>query len=167
MGRVRRMGRRDSLIPSERQLQAMSVLWTRGSGTVSEVMGEINDTWEPELAHNTVLTYLTILKRKGWVTVQREGAADRYYPKAALEQTRWLQLERITDLLFSGSRDKLLDYLVYDKFTSRRTLKALAREVARRLTEMPASALPMGRTAAAPTALPLARTAATGRPGAG
>jgi len=160
VGRVRRTGRRDSLIPSERQLEAMSVLWKRGSGTVSEVMNEINDTWEPELAHNTVLTYLTMLRRRGWVTVLREGTAHRYYPKASLEQTQWLELERITDLLFDGSRHELLDYLVHDKFTSRRTLETLSRALAERLRELPRAALPLARTTRA-------RTAVMGRPGAG
>jgi len=118
----------------------MSVLWDRGSATVSEVVGDINKLWEPEIAHNTALTYLTILKRRGWASVKRDGIALRFYPKVSLAQTRFYQLERVTDLLFGGSRTDLLTYLVLDKLTPRASLEAVVNAATRRLKEPPRAA---------------------------
>src|SRR5450759_4142936 len=56
--------------PSERELEVMSVLWDRGSGTVAEVREEMNELYEPDLAYTTVLTILRSLRAKGWARVE-------------------------------------------------------------------------------------------------
>jgi predicted transcriptional regulator len=66
----------------------MEVLWSSGSGTVSEVLGMV-DSPKP-LAFNTVQTMLRILEQKGYVRHKEEGRAFRYFPvvdKAAASRT--------------------------------------------------------------------------------
>jgi predicted transcriptional regulator len=56
----------------------MEVLWSAGSGTVSEVLSAV-ETPKP-LAFNTVQTMLRILEQKGYVRHTEEGRAFRYIP---------------------------------------------------------------------------------------
>jgi BlaI family penicillinase repressor len=99
------------------------VLWERESGTVAEVTQAMNDRWEPELAGNTVLTYLRILREHGWVRVTAEGRGHRYFPAVPRAHVRWLMVEHLVELMFGGTREELLDYLITDRNTSPQTLE--------------------------------------------
>lgn len=73
---------------TEVEQRVMEVLWSVGSGTVSEVLSAV-DTPKP-LAFNTVQTMLRILEQKKYVRHTEEGRAFRYYPvvdKAAVSRT--------------------------------------------------------------------------------
>ena len=109
-----------------RQLDVMAVLWAHRSGTVAQVMACLNDTWEPEIAYTTTLTYLRTLRRRGWVRAEREERADRYSPAVPIEHVRRLALDYLTERLFTGSRAALLEYLVDDALTSPHALRRLA-----------------------------------------
>lgn len=73
---------------TEVEQRVMEVLWSSGSGTVSEVLASV-ETPKP-LAFNTVQTMLRILEQKGYVRHTEEGRAFRYFPlvdKAAASRT--------------------------------------------------------------------------------
>jgi predicted transcriptional regulator len=114
-------------------MEAMAVLWERGSGTVVEVQKELNEVYEPEVAYTTVLTMLRTLRAKGWVRVEEEGRAHRFFPTVAREHARWTSLHRITDLLFGGSRELLLTELVSDRQLNAMALRRLRRLLDERL----------------------------------
>jgi predicted transcriptional regulator len=63
---------------TEVEQRIMEVLWSGGSGTVSEVLAAL-DTPKPP-AFNTVQTMLRILEQKGYVRHTEEGRAFRYFP---------------------------------------------------------------------------------------
>lgn len=63
---------------TEVEQRVMEVLWSSGSGTVSEVLAAV-ETPKP-LAFNTVQTMLRILEQKGYVRHTEEGRAFRYFP---------------------------------------------------------------------------------------
>lgn len=63
---------------TEVEQRVMEVLWSAGSGTVSEVLAAV-DSPKP-LAFNTVQTMLRILEQKGYVRHTEEGRAFRYLP---------------------------------------------------------------------------------------
>ena len=63
---------------TEVEQRVMEVLWSTGSGTVSEVLAAVK-TPKP-LAFNTVQTMLRILEQKGYVRHTEEGRAFRYIP---------------------------------------------------------------------------------------
>ena len=64
----------DEISFTGRELDVMSVLWSRGPSTVAEVREELDD----ELAYTTVLTVLRTLEAKGHVTHASDGKAHRY-----------------------------------------------------------------------------------------
>lgn len=99
------------------------MLWDHESGTVAEVAQSMNERWEPELARNTVLTYLRILREHGWVRVTVEGRGHRYFPAVPKAHARWLMVEHLVELMFGGTREELLDYLISDRNTSSSTLE--------------------------------------------
>lgn len=121
--------------PSEREMEVMSVLWTSGSGTVAEVQDALQALRVPDLAYNTVLTYLRSLRAKGWVRTEDEGRAHRYYPAVTRESARGGALRRLTDLMYEGSRELLLTQLVSDRRLPPRTLERLRRLLEERLKE--------------------------------
>lgn len=126
-------GRPEKPTPSERELDAMSVLWDLGSGTVAEVRAELIERHEFEPAYTTVLTLLRTLKAKGWVKTRNEGRAHRYFPAVERDAARGDALHRITDLLYEGSRELLLTELLSDRRLTQATLQRLRRLLAERL----------------------------------
>jgi len=121
--------------PSEREMEVMSVLWTRGSGTVAEVQEALQALKVPDLAYNTVLTYLRSLRAKGWVRTEDEGRAHRFYPAMSRERARGGALQRLTDLMYEGSRELLLTRLVSDRRLPPATLERLRRLLEERLKD--------------------------------
>jgi predicted transcriptional regulator len=93
---------------TDRELDIMQVLWSRGPSTVAEVQEALAD----ELAYNTVLTMLGVLGDKGHVTRDREGRAHRYTPTVERDAAGRSELDRVTDRLFGGSPEAVLLQLV-------------------------------------------------------
>lgn len=59
----------------------MDVLWRQGTGTVAEVLDDVNRHQEPELAYTTVMTVLSRLHDKELVLRERRGRRYRYAPR--------------------------------------------------------------------------------------
>ncbi len=114
---------------TERELDVMSVLWERGSGTVTEVRDALHD----ELAYTTVLTVLRILEAKGHVRHEGEGRAHRYYALVPEHVARRGAVRQLVDRFFSGSPELLLTQLVDDRTLSRADLQRLRRLLDARL----------------------------------
>lgn len=55
-------------------------LWRRGSGTVAEVLEDVNGVQDPPLAYTTVMTVLSRLHEKGLVLREQQGRGYRYAP---------------------------------------------------------------------------------------
>jgi predicted transcriptional regulator len=96
---------------TDRELDVMAVLWSRGSGTVAEVRDALVD----EFARTTVLTVLRTLEEKGYVEHRIEGKAHRYVPTVEPDIAGRSALTRILDTMFAGSHEQLLAQLVSDR----------------------------------------------------
>jgi BlaI family penicillinase repressor len=96
---------------TDRELDVMAVLWTRGSGTVAEVRDALSD----DLAYTTVLTVLRTLQEKGYVRPAVEGRAHRYYPAVTQRAAGGSALSRVLDKIFGGSSELLLTQLVTER----------------------------------------------------
>jgi BlaI family penicillinase repressor len=118
-----------SLRLSDRELDVMAVLWTRGSGTVAEVREALPDP----LAYTTVLTVLRTLEEKGFVGHEEEGKAHRYLPLVARERAGRSALTRLVDKLFDGSPELLLTQLVSDRRLSPPEIRRLRKILDQRL----------------------------------
>ncbi len=114
---------------SDRELDVMAVLWTKGTGTVSEVREALTDP----LAYTTVLTVLRTLEEKGFVGHKEEGKAHRYTPLVARERAGKSALTRMVDKLFAGSPELLLTQLVSDRRLSDPEIKRLRKILKQRL----------------------------------
>lgn len=116
---------------TERELDIMSVLWSRGPSTVAEVLEALED----DLAYNTVLTMLKIMEDKGYVSRSPEGRAHRYAAEVERDEAGESALERVTERLFGGSPEKLLLRLV-DTELDPDELRRMRDLLDRRLREM-------------------------------
>jgi predicted transcriptional regulator len=116
---------------TDRELDIMGVLWSRGPSTVAEVQEALED----DLAYNTVLTMLKIMEEKGYVSRSPEGRAHRYAPEVKREEAGESALERVTERLFGGSAEKLLLRLV-DTELDPDELRRMRDLLDRRLREM-------------------------------
>lgn len=115
-----------------RELDVMSVLWTRGPSTVAEVRKALDDP----LAYNTVLTVLRILEEKGHVGHEEEGRAHRYLPLVERVEAGESALRRITRKLFSDSPELVLTHLVNGADLTEDELRRMQDLLASRLEEM-------------------------------
>lgn len=95
---------------TERELDIMSVLWRKGSGTVAEVRKALGDS----VGYTTILKLLQILEDKGAVGHQSEGRAYRYVPLVEPEAAGGSALNRIREKIFGGSAELLLAQLISD-----------------------------------------------------
>ena len=111
----------DDVMLGERELDVMGVLWSRGSGTVTEVRAQL----PADLAYTTVLTILRNLERKGAVTREAEGQAHRYVPRVARASARRSALTRLIDRMFHGAPEQLLAHLVEERALSPDDLRRL------------------------------------------
>ena len=119
----------DDVTFTERELDVMSILWRRGSGTVAEVRERLQDP----LAYTTVLTVLQTLEEKGHVRHEEEGRAYRYFPEVAAEEAGRTALRRIVEKIFQGSAEMLLARLVSERELSDRELQRMQRLLEDRL----------------------------------
>lgn len=93
---------------TERELDIMSVLWARGSGTVAEVRAALDQ----DLGYTSVLKMLQILEEKEMIRHEQEGRAYRYFPLVEPDEAGSRALGRIVDKIFHGSAELALARLV-------------------------------------------------------
>jgi BlaI family transcriptional regulator, penicillinase repressor len=108
---------------TERELDIMSVLWRRGSGTVSEVQAALDDG----AGYTTILKLLQILEEKGHVTHEKEGRAHRYLPLVDRNEAGRGALGRVVDKIFEGSAELALARLVAERPVSAAELARMRR----------------------------------------
>ena len=112
-----------------RELEVMSVLWRRGSATVSEVKDEL----EESLAYTSVLSALQTLEEKGYVRHETEGRAYRYFPTVAADRAGRSAIARIKDAMYQGSAERMFAHLVSDRKLGRAELERMRAMLAERL----------------------------------
>jgi predicted transcriptional regulator len=106
------MPRQKSSNLTDAELRLMDVLWTIGSGTVSEVA----DALPPKvpLAYSSVLTTLRVLENKGYLTHTKQGRAFIYHPLVGREQARKSAVAHLLGRFFENSPELLMLNLIGD-----------------------------------------------------
>ena len=97
------------LIPTDRELEALKVLWQRGEATVREIYEQINQDGGT-LAYTTVLSLLQVMEQKGLVGHRQRGKAYTYFAKAQRDRTFQVLAGGFLDKVFDGAVD---EYLVH------------------------------------------------------
>ena len=116
---------------TDRELDIMAILWERGPSTVAEVRERLSD----QLAHNTVLTVLTILEGKGHVAHTEEGKAHRFRALVKQEVAGASGVSRLLEKLFGGSTERLLTHLVTERSITTAEMRRLRRLLDQKLAE--------------------------------
>jgi predicted transcriptional regulator len=117
------------LVPSDRELEALKILWQQGRATVREIWERMRDR-EGRLAYTTVLSLLQVMEQKGLVGHEAVGKAYSYF--ALVERTATFRtlasgfLERV----FDGALDEYLAHALGQRRASAAELERLERMIA-------------------------------------
>lgn len=112
----------------ERELDVMTVLWAVGSGTVEEVLQQL----DVDLAYTTVLTILRNLEAKEYVRHETEGRVHRYLPRIRQGTAQKSAVSRLLTSLFDGSPEALIARLVDSHGVSPEELSRIAKDISKR-----------------------------------
>src|SRR3990172_2752356 len=95
--------------PTDRELEALKVLWERREATVREIADAMNAGGE-ELAYTTVLSLLQVMEQKRLVSHRRDGKAYVYVPRVERQRTFRQLAGGFLEKVFDGAVD---EYLVH------------------------------------------------------
>jgi BlaI family penicillinase repressor len=112
------------LQPTDRELEALKVLWEQGEATVREVCDAISSAGE-DLAYTTVLSLLQVMEHKGLVSHRREGKAYVYLPQIERDATLGQLAAGFLERVFDGSLDEYLVHALGSRSVSKAELSVL------------------------------------------
>lgn len=93
---------------TDRELEIMKVLWSRGRASVREVQEDLTRAVGP-VAYSTVQTLLNIMEdKKGLVRHVVEGRTFIYVPRKSSERTIGELTRRFVDRVFDGALDRVM-----------------------------------------------------------
>ena len=88
-------------LPSDLELQALSVVYSEGACTVATVHSEMPD--QRDRAYTTILSVMQSLERKGLVKTERAGRAYVYHPTQSQERVVTPLAKEFVQNAFGGS----------------------------------------------------------------
>src|SRR4051812_38597770 len=105
--------------PTDRELEALKVLWERGEATVRDLADAMNAAAKgrgaDELAYTTILSLLQVMEQKGFVTHRRVGKAYVYVPRAERQSTIRRMARSFLEKVFDGAVDEYLVHALESK----------------------------------------------------
>lgn len=113
------------IVPSERELEILKVLWELGTGSVREVHERLCPGGE--LAFNTIQTLLRIMEEKGLVGHEQVGRIFIYKPYYSRQRVA----ARFLDKVFDGALVELVLTLLRNKDATADELQSLERLIAK------------------------------------
>jgi predicted transcriptional regulator len=100
------MPRKKSATLTEAELKLMDILWSKGKGTVRDVLDALPE--KESLAYTTVLTTLRILEGKGYLKHKKKSHAFIYYPVIRRDEVRRKVVKHIIRNFFDDSPELLV-----------------------------------------------------------
>jgi predicted transcriptional regulator len=94
-------------IPTERELQALKILWDRGEATVRDICDALSQRG-PSLAYTTILSLMQTMEQKGLVGHKAAGKTYSYFPKVRRDTTFRSLARGFLDSVFDGAMDEYL-----------------------------------------------------------
>jgi predicted transcriptional regulator len=117
------------VVPTERELQALKVLWHMGQATVREITAAINQRGD-ELAYTTVLSLLQVMEQKGLVGHEAAGKVYSYFPRVEREAVFRQLAKGFLDRVFDGAMEEYLVHALESKRLSAEELTRLEQLIA-------------------------------------
>jgi predicted transcriptional regulator len=115
--------------PTDRELQALKVLWERRQATVRDIADAMNESaakqGDDELAYTTVLSLLQVMEQKGLVDHRRESKAYVYFPLVEQQSTFRNLAGSFLEKVFDGAVDEYLVHALESKKLSSAELDQL------------------------------------------
>jgi predicted transcriptional regulator len=124
------------IVPTDRELEALKVLWKQRQASVREILDEINaaqaeaSSGGEALAYTTVLSLLQVMEQKGLVGHHKEGKTYLYYAKIEREPTFRKLAAGFLHRVFEGAVDEYLVHALKSSQPSREEIERLERAVA-------------------------------------
>jgi predicted transcriptional regulator len=125
------------VVPTERELKALKILWQSGEATVRQICDALNERGE-NLAYTTVLSLLQVMEQKDLVGHHVAGKSYTYFPKVQRDITFRSLAKGFLDTVFDGAME---EYLLHALEAKHFSLSELAR-----LEQMIAQARQQSRT---------------------
>jgi BlaI family transcriptional regulator, penicillinase repressor len=116
------MPRPKSTTLTDGELRLMRVLWEKGEASVGDVVNALEG---PKPAYNTVLTFLRILEKKGYITHRKNGRAFIFMALVDRSDASRSALKTLMNRFFDGSPRLLVLNLLDDEQLSPEALKQL------------------------------------------
>jgi predicted transcriptional regulator len=116
--------------PTDRELEALKVLWEQGEATVRDVCDALNAAVEEPLAYTTVLSLLQVMEQKGLVGHRRQGKAYVYLPRIEKEKTFRSLATGFLERVFDGALDEYLVHVLQGRKPSSGELDQLEAMIA-------------------------------------
>jgi BlaI family transcriptional regulator, penicillinase repressor len=117
-------------IPTERELQALKVLWQLEQATVREICNALNEQGA-DLAYTTVLSLLQVMEQKRLVGHKASGKVYTYFAKAEREATLARLARGFLDRVFDGAMHEYVLHALDAKKLSAAELARLEELIAR------------------------------------
>lgn len=113
--------------PSDRELEALKILWERGETTVRDLADAMNAgvAAKDQLAYTTVLSLLQVMEQKSLVGHRREGKAYVYVPQVERQATVRRLAGAFLEKVFDGAVDEYLVHALESKRLSAAELDQL------------------------------------------
>src|SRR5437868_11065574 len=92
--------------PTERELEILKILWSRGEASVREVYEQMSR--HAPIVQNTVQAFLRVMEDKGLVRHRVEGRTFIYQPVPRREETKKRLVSRVLQRVFDGAMDSLV-----------------------------------------------------------
>ena len=124
------MARKKSQTLTDAELRLMKILWEKESGTVSDVLGALPK--DQPLAYSTVLTFLRILERKGYIKHKKRGRAFVYYPIVDEAKARKSVIDYVVGKFFNNSPGQLALNLLENEKIAPADLEKLKKLISQR-----------------------------------
>ena len=99
---------------SDAELEVLKVLWAAAPATVRDVVAALGKR-RRRLAYNTVLTLLSRLREKGYVTADRRETAHLFRPLVTRDELLGSTLTALANRLCDGTASPLVQALVRDQ----------------------------------------------------
>lgn len=92
--------------------EIMHYFWSLGNGSVTEIIGRMED---PKPPHSSVSTIVRILEKKGFLDHRSVGRTFEYFPLISKEEYSNQSLNKFVNDYFEGSYSGLVSFIAKEK----------------------------------------------------
>lgn len=117
------------LTPTDRELQALKILWQKREATVREVWSSLAES-DGETPYTTVLSLLQVMEKKGLVDHRADGKTYLYFPRVERQSVFQKLANGFLEKVFDGAVDQYLVHALDSRRSSREELDRLEQMIA-------------------------------------